>query len=173
MTNHTLVDPIDIFEDEDLSRAREILATGNASGEMSVNLDANSGEEDADADLPKDEREASLVAMDMAAVEPTDAHVKIRVRRTTRSQFDVFKAELSTALGGARLMDSNVGRAVLDWFLFEVGDQVLEAARDRTDVLRRPASDDLVGMAAFDDELRAIIARAVQRERDNEAPFPE
>lgn len=166
MKTQRLGDPIDIFEDEDLSRAREILASGNARGEAIGNRDANGDGSDADADLPEVEREALLGVQDAAFIEPTDAHVKIRVRRTTRGRFDAFKADLSTALGGARLMDSNLGRAVLDWFLFEVGDQVLEAARERADVLRRPASDDLAGMAAFDDELRAIIARAVRYQRE-------
>ena len=166
MKKSTPEKPIDIFEDEDLSRARQMLSTGSASNEMNLIRDANGGEGAVDAGLVEDDCEASLGAEAPAFVEPTDAHLKIRVRRTTRGRFDAFKAELSSALGGARLMDSNLGRAVLDWFLFEVGDQVLAVARERAEVLQRPASDDLAGMAAFDDELRAIIARAVYHRRD-------
>lgn len=158
-------EPIDIFEDEDLRRAREILSSTSTSNESEVDcrppLDTG-----ADANERSDAEEAGVRGgVEGVPAEPTDAHVKIRVRRETRSRFDSFKAELSAALGGARLMDSNLGRAVLDWLLFEIGDEVLEAARESAEELRRPASDDLAGMAAFDNALRAIIARAANERK--------
>ena len=65
--------------------------------------------------------------IEVPRLEATDAHLKFRVRQSTRARFDSFKAELSAALGGVRLMDSNLGRALLDWFLFEGGERVLDS----------------------------------------------
>lgn len=156
---------IDIFEDEDLCRVREILSPARGKSEERVDRHARIDAVPKGNEPSESEDEGSRLEPQLVLGEPTDAHIKIRVRRETRSRFDSFKAELSAALGGARLMDSNLGRAVLDWLLFEIGDVVLEVAQENAGALRRPASDDLAGMAAFDDALREIIVRAVnQRE---------
>ncbi|MCP5056445.1 MAG: hypothetical protein GY937_06915 [bacterium] len=59
------------------------------------------------------------------------------------------------------MTDSNLGRALIDWFLVEAGDRLVEAAKDGSGVLQRPASADLIGMADFDAALRHMVARAL------------
>ena len=64
------------------------------------------------------------------------------------------------AQDGVRLMDSSVGKALIDWFTLEAGDHVLAAARDGH-ALRRPPSDDLAAIAAFDEALRGSMSEAL------------
>ncbi len=60
-------------------------------------------------------------------------------------------------------MESNIAGALLDWFLFEARDRVLDAARGSPEMLQRPASDDLAAMAAFDDAIRKPFLMRSQR----------
>ncbi len=60
------------------------------------------------------------------------------------------------------MTDANLGRALLDWVLFEVADEILDVVRDQPG-LRRPPADDAAGMAEFDDTLRAILKEGIHR----------
>ncbi len=101
-----------------------------------------------------------------AVPEATDAHLKFRVRPSTRSKFDEFKTEFSAALGGVRLMDSNVGWAIIDWFMEESAPAVLRHLEAAPRCLQRPPSDDPVAMSEFDIQIRRIMSQAVQEELD-------
>lgn len=172
--------PLDVFDDEDLNRAQEALvaATGRESRPRAekrspLRLDAPIVES-CDESRPQpasgtggEGRDVESTwldnGLDHGIVEATDAHLKFRVRQSTRARFDSFKAELSCALGGARLMDSNLGRALMDWFLEHAADSVIAAARGGPGGVRRPPSDDPVAMAAFDAALGELISDALKR----------
>ena len=147
---------IDIFADDDLAMAQQALeaATGEpprASVEGPV-LGDWAGE-----------LTESPQPVGQPLVEATDAHLKFRVRPSSRGKFDEFKTELSIALGGARLVDSNVGRAVIDWFMGEGAPIVLRYLEANPTELQRPASDDQVAMAEFDAAIAKLVAHALQR----------
>ena len=91
--------------------------------------------------------------------------LKFRVPQTLRSEFQTFKAELSAALGGVALDDSNLGRPLLEHFLVEQRERILEAAAAFKGRLRRPANGDPVGMAEFDHALGEIFGEARKRRR--------
>lgn len=95
--------------------------------------------------------------------------LKFRVPQTLRSEFQTFKAELSAALGGVALDDSNLGRPLLEHFLVEQRDRILEAATSFKGRLRRPANGDAVGMAEFDHLLGEIFGEARKRRRTTAA----
>jgi len=91
--------------------------------------------------------------------------LKFRIPQTLRSEFQTFKAELSAALGGVVLDDSNLGRPLLEHFLVDQRDRILEAAEGFRGKLRRPANGDAVGMAEFDHTLGEIFGEARKRRR--------
>jgi hypothetical protein len=95
--------------------------------------------------------------------------LKFRVPQTLRSEFQTFKAELSAALGGVALDDSNLGRPLLEHFLVEQRERILEAAGAFKGRLRRPANGDAVGMAEFDHLLGEIFGEARKRRRSSAA----
>jgi len=91
--------------------------------------------------------------------------LKFRVPQTLRSEFQTFKAELSAALGGVALDDSNLGRPLLEHFLVDQRERIIEAAVSFKGRLRRPANGDAVGMAEFDHALGEIFREARKRRR--------
>lgn len=160
---------LDIFKDDDLNNAQIALAAaieppfeGEEREKHSSKSTRVSNPVVAAAEPLEGRDGQDRIESTASEVEATNAHLKFRVRQTTRARFDTFRAELSVALGGARLMDSNVGRALLDWFLFEVGEGVLIAVRRDATVLQRPASDDVAAMSAFDEALQAALSRALR-----------
>ncbi|GEM_PF-5610429 len=152
---------IDIFEDEDVALAQQALsaATGKPTGGNMTRAKVPKVEADSSPEEPVERNAAEEENIAETAI---DANLKFRVRQGARTGFDTFKAELSAALGGPRLMDSNLGRALIDWFLVEASERVLSAARASAGFPQRPASDDLAGMAAFDEALRELIEGALE-----------
>ena len=113
-------------------------------------------------------RKGRAAAVEEPAIEaPIDPNValKFRVPQTLRSEFQTFKAELSAVLGGVALDDSNLGRPLLEHFLVEQRERILEAAGSFRGRLRRPANGDTVGMAEFDHALGEIFSEARKRRR--------
>jgi len=178
-------DAIDVFEDDDLSQAQALLSgdtappEGNVKhGAMAISPPTSLAETRSIAatrpnghDSAGEEAHAGGAApVPVPHVEPTSSHLKLRVRQTTRARFDAFRGELSVALGGVRVTDSNLGRAIIDWFLENGVDEVVECARGR--VLRRPPSDDVAGMAAFDEALVETIEEALGAARDASKKWP-
>jgi len=96
------------------------------------------------------------------AAEAIEANVgfKFRVPQSLRSDFESFKAELSAALGGVRLDDSNLARPILERFLVEERDAILQVAKENRGRLRRPANRDAIAMAEFDDALGQLFREA-------------
>ena len=96
------------------------------------------------------------------AAEAMEANVgfKFRVPQSLRSDFESFKAELSAALGGVRLDDSNLARPILERFLVEERDAILQVAKENRGRLRRPANRDAVAMAEFDDAIGQLFREA-------------
>jgi hypothetical protein len=74
-----------------------------------------------------------------------------------------FKAELSAALGGVSLDDSNIARPLLEEFLVEYRERILEAAQAFEDSLVRPRNGDAVGMAEFDHTIGELFKQARKR----------
>ena len=157
---------VDIFEDGDLSAAEALIAEapevdreappgGPAEAERQIRRAEGTS---STIDAPRPER-----AGESSTVESFSSSLKFSVRPSTRSEFDAFKLRLSAALGGVRLNDSNVGRALLDWFLSEAAERVVAAARSR--VVQRPPTDDPARMAAFDQALTSIFGDGVEPTR--------
>ena len=89
--------------------------------------------------------------------------LKFRVPQTLRSEFHRFKAELAAVLGGVALDDSNLARPLVEFFLVEQGDRILEEAAAFRGQIRRPPNGDAVGMAEFDHAIGEIFRRARRR----------
>ena len=103
--------------------------------------------------------------------EPPEPNVplKFRVPQTLRSEFHTFKAELSAALGGIALDDSNLARPLFEYFLVEQRERILEEAAAFKGKLKRPANGDAVGMAEFDHTIGEIFQAARKRRRSSSA----
>ena len=89
--------------------------------------------------------------------------LKFRVPQTLRSEFHRFKAELAAVLGGVALDDSNLARPLVELFLVEQRDRILEEAAAFRGLLKRPPNGDAVGMAEFDHTIGEIFRRARRR----------
>ena len=98
---------------------------------------------------------------------PKNVGLKFRVPPAVKSEFATFMAELSGALGGVSLDDSNIGRPVLEILLLEHRDRILQAAKEHSGELIRPTNRDLVAMAEFDEALGNIIREGVSTRRRN------
>ena len=150
-------DEVDIFEDDDVGLAQRALEAATSDPKNDIGT----------PNVVEDAEVGAGVEGEGLAQEPhleaTDAHLKLRVRPSSRAKFDEFKTELSVALGGARLMDSNVGRAVVDWFMAEGAPVVLRHLEANPPALQRPASDDQLAMAEFDGEILRLVTLALQR----------
>jgi hypothetical protein len=99
------------------------------------------------------------------ALHEPNVPLKFRVPQTLRSEFQTFKAEFSAALGGVALDDSNLGRPLLEHFLLDQRERIIETAGAFRGKLRRPANGDAVGMAEFDHTLGEIFREARKRRR--------
>ena len=66
-------------------------------------------------------------------------------------------------LGGVALDDSNLARPLVEFFLVEQGDRILEEAAAFRGHIRRPPNGDAVGMAEFDHAIGEIFRRARRR----------
>ena len=95
---------------------------------------------------------------------PPEANVplKFRVPQTLRSEFHRFKADLAAALGVA-LDDSNLARPLVEIFLIEQRERVLEEALAFRGRIKRPPNGDAVGMAEFDHSIGEIFRKARRR----------
>jgi hypothetical protein len=92
---------------------------------------------------------------------PTTATLRFRVSKDMRVAFQRFKTELSGALGGVPLDDSNLGRALLQEVIERRGEAILAAARTGSWAHGRPASADGAAMLAFDQALAELIGPAL------------
>ena len=89
--------------------------------------------------------------------------LKFRVPQSLRSEFHRFKAELAATLGGVALDDSNLARPLVELFLVEQSERILEEASVYRGRIKRPPNGDAVGMAEFDDAIGNIFRRASRR----------
>ena len=89
--------------------------------------------------------------------------LKFRVPQSLRSEFHKFKAELAATLGGVALDDSNLARPLIEIFLIEQADRILEEAASFRGQLKRPPNGDTVGMAEFDHTIGEILRRTRRR----------
>ena len=89
--------------------------------------------------------------------------IRFRVPQTLRSEFQKFRAELSAVLGGVALDDSNLARPLVEHFLVEHRERILEEAAAFRGQLKRPPNGDAVGMAEFDHAIGEIFRRARRR----------
>lgn len=113
-------------------------------------------------------------ALDLPEAPEANVGFKFRVPQSLRSDFESFKAELSAALGGVRLDDSNLARPILERFLVEERDAILQVAKENRGRLRRPANRDAVAMAEFDDEIGRLFREASPpRRRSKRVPSGE
>jgi hypothetical protein len=106
---------------------------------------------------------ATKVAPGPAQAPEPNVAIKFRVPRGLKTQFMTFKAELSAALGGVSLDDSNIARPLLEEFLVEYRERILEAAQAFEDSLVRPRNGDAVGMAEFDHTIGELFKQARKR----------
>jgi len=123
---------------------------------------------EAAAKEPPNEPKGKANGADVPEIEePPEPNVplKFRVPQTLRSEFHTFKAELSAALGGIALDDSNLARPLVEYFLVEQRERILEEAAAFKGKLKRPANGDAVGMAEFDHAIGEIFREARKRRR--------
>jgi len=99
----------------------------------------------------------------MVALPEPNVPLKFRVPQSLRSEFHRFKAELAAALGGIALDDSNLARPLVELFLVEQSERILEEASVYRGQIKRPPNGDAVGMAEFDDAIGTIFRRASRR----------
>ena len=168
-------EPIDIFgEDGDLSRAASALEDATSGPERLRPVQDRPAREHARSSHGSSqssgrarehaEHAYSGDAIDRSdAVDPICAALKFRVRRGTRDRLDSFRVELGIALGGVRLTDSHVGRALLTWLLEEGREAIVAEAEALSGSLRRPPADDPAGLAAFDAALRDLLLQGIRR----------
>lgn len=117
------------------------------------------------APKPRKGRAAPVEEPEPEPLPESNVPLKFRVPQTLRSDFQTFKAELSAVLGGVALDDSNLGRPLLEHFLLDQRERILEAAGAFRGKLRRPANGDAIGMAEFDHLLGEIFGEARRRRR--------
>ena len=179
----------DIFSDGDLSIAQDVLSEATAPlaiHENTAGIPIANKDDGLDASDPMptqtispDEEFSQLPA----EAEPTNISMKIRVKQSTRERFDGFKLDLSIALGGTRLTDSQIVRTLLDICLQELSEDFLLSARDIGGSLTRPGSADLIALTAFDHALGEMFRSAMGsrvpcgstsiRQRDPEGRAPD
>ena len=99
----------------------------------------------------------------VVALPEPNVPLKFRVPQSLRSEFHRFKAELAAALGGVALDDSNLARPLVELFLVEQSERILEEASVYRGQIKRPPNGDAVGMAEFDDAIGNIFRRASRR----------
>ena len=88
---------------------------------------------------------------------------RLRVPQNLRSDFHKFKADLAAVLGGVALDDSNLVRPLVEHFLVEYRERILEEAAAFRGRLKRPPNGDAVGMAEFDHAIGEIFRKARRR----------
>ena len=88
--------------------------------------------------------------------------LKFRVPRSLRSEFHRFKAELAAALGGVALDDSNLARPLVELFLVEQSERIIEEASAFHGQIKRPPNGDAVAMAEFDHAIGNIFRKAAR-----------
>ena len=111
---------------------------------------------------PKTATTTKVAPEPILAPEP-NVPLKFRVPQGLKTDFMTFKAELSAALGGVSLDDSNIARPLLEEFLVEYRTRILEAARTFEGPLVRPRNGDAVGMAEFDHSIGELFKQARKR----------
>jgi hypothetical protein len=174
--------PLDIFDQSDIEKASAALSLATAPQEaperapkespkrFTVNAPQTQPDASSEPHLPKEagKAEDAYAALSARYTGNRGVHVgmKLRLPRAMKAEFQAFKAELSSALGGVFIEDSNIGRSLLENLLG--GDdrgRILEVARERGEEIRRPANSDAVAMAEFDAAIGAIFLEARKRRR--------
>jgi len=77
----------------------------------------------------------------------------------------VVTTELSAALGGVSLDDSNLGRPLIELLLVDYREQILSQAAELEGKLKRPALSDRLAMAEFDDQIGQVLKKAITQRR--------
>ena len=111
---------------------------------------------------PGKRKASAQSALDTHAPPEPNVPLKFRVPQTLRSEFHRFKADLAAALGVA-LDDSNLARPLVEIFLIEQRERVLEEAIAFRGRIKRPPNGDAVGMAEFDHTIGEIFRKARRR----------
>jgi hypothetical protein len=103
------------------------------------------------------------------ALKAPEANVplKARVPRTLRSNFAKLIADLSAALDGVKLDDSNILRPVIERLILK-HEYLVEAFTAHAGELKRPPNGDAVAMLEFDDAIGKFIdeAEKLQKQRN-------
>lgn len=100
------------------------------------------------------------------ALKAPEANVplKARVPRTLRANFAKLIADLSAALDGVKLDDSNVLRPVIERLILK-HEYLVEAFAAHAGELKRPPNGDAVAMLEFDDAIGKLIDEAEKLHR--------
>ena len=112
---------------------------------------------------PRAARTGAAATPDALPLSEPNVPLKFRVPQSVRSDFHRFKAELAAALGGVALDDSNLARPLVEIFLVEQSERILEEAAAFRGQIKRPPNGDAVGMAEFDHAIGNIFRRAHRR----------
>ena len=90
--------------------------------------------------------------------------LRFRVPSGLKGDWSEFKGELSSALG-VSLNDSNLGRPLFELLMVDYREQILEQAAEIRGTLKRPALNDRMGMAEFDEEIGQMLKKAIKQRR--------
>jgi len=182
---------LDIFADESLARAQDALqaatapvrkiplpqapkaprteaprATATQKPEKAPEkLTAASKPSGGGEESPPEEPRSPSAPEPLARKVERNVGMKLRLPQSMKADFQTFKAELSTALGGTYIEDSNIGRPLIELLLADDRERILEVAREHRDTLRRPINRDALAMAEFDSALSSIFTEALRRRR--------
>lgn len=118
---------------------------------------------------PGKRKAAAPSALETQVPPEPNVPLKFRVPQTLRSEFHRFKADLAAELGVA-LDDSNLARPLVEIFLIEQRERVLEEAGAFRGRIKRPPNGDAVGMAEFDHTIGEIFRKARRRRTPGSEP---
>ena len=167
-------DPLDIFADERFATAlagatRPIEAAPTAPEPPDPGrtlpaalADGDASRTSAPVTTTQLDRKGRPATAQIPSLPEPNVPLKFRVPRSLRSEFHRFKAELAAALGGVALDDSNLARPLVELFLIEQGERIIEEASAFHGRLKRPPNGDAVGMAEFDHAIGNIFRRATR-----------
>ena len=167
-----LDEPLDIFNNERLTSALAgavepasppLSAPARTPQARTARIDPAAPRAVSSAPAGVGRRRRAASAETVVSLPEPNVPLKFRVPQSLRSEFHRFKAELAAALGGVALDDSNLARPLVELFLVEQSERILEEASAYRGQIRRPPNGDAVGMAEFDDAIGNIFRRASRR----------
>ena len=91
--------------------------------------------------------------------------LRFRIPSDLKGEWSSFMGELTAALGGVSLDDSNIGRPLIELLLVDYKDRILGNAEAIKGTLKRPALADRLAMAEFDEEIGQVLRKSITQRK--------